>query len=43
MARGAARLAYLFEGSVPPARFDLPGAPALPTRQFRNPIVVAQE
>jgi hypothetical protein len=43
VARGASRLAYHFEGAAPPACFDLPWAPAHPARQYRNPIVVAQE
>ena len=41
--RGASRLAYHFEGTEAPAFFEPPRAPDQPSRQCRNPIVVAQE
>ncbi|MCL4466968.1 MAG: hypothetical protein M1401_04230 [Chloroflexi bacterium] len=36
-------MAYHFEGSEPPAFFDPSGALDQPSRQYRNPIVLAQE
>jgi hypothetical protein len=40
VARGASRLAYHFEGAAPPEFFNrLTG----PSKQYRNPIAVAQE
>jgi len=41
-ARGASRLGYHFEGTEPPAFFVPPRASDQPSRQYRNPIVVAQ-
>jgi hypothetical protein len=38
-----ARLAYHFEGTAPPGCFSPPRALARPSRQYRNPIALAQE
>lgn len=42
-ARGASWLAYHFEGAAPPGCFEPPTASARLTKQYRNPIGVAQE
>ena len=42
-ARGAARLAYHFDGTEPPLLFEPPVAPVPSPRCYRNPVALARE